>query len=89
MSKLTVAAALIAALAVAAPAHAETVPVKQPQASILAPKAKANVRPERKPLLDGMSTQSIKPVDKSAGERGAKTPVAATGIAVNPSFFSF
>lgn len=90
MSKLTVAAALIAALAVSAPAYAETAAAKTaPAAEQSAPKAKTAVRPARKPLLDTMSTQSIAQKDKTAGDRGAKSPVATTGIAVNPSFFSF
>lgn len=87
MNKLTVAAALIAALAVSAPAYADTVPLKPVHAAQKAsPKVKSTVRPERKPLLDGMSTQSIAP-RKNADEARVKSPVAATGIAINPSFF--
>lgn len=89
MNKLTVAAALIAALAVSVPAYAETVAPKPVHAAQKAtPTVKSTVRPERKPLLDGMSTQSIAP-RKNAGEARVKSPVATTGIAVNPSFFSF
>lgn len=89
MNKLTVAAALIAALAVSTPANADTVPLKPAHAAQKAsPKVKSTVRPERKPLLDDMSTQSIQS-PKNAGQARVKSPVATTGIAINPTFFSF
>jgi hypothetical protein len=89
MNKLTVAAALIAALAVSAPAYADTAAPKPAHAAQKAtPTVKSTVRPQRKPLLDGMSTQSIAP-RKNADDTRVKSPVAATGIAVSPSFFSF
>lgn len=89
MNKLTVAAALIAALAVSAPAYADAAAPKPVHAAQKATSTvKSTLRPERKPLLDAMSTQSIAP-RKNAGEARVKSPVASTGIAVNPSFFSF